>query len=206
MSVTTVDIGLSILRAILDEPDDDTHRLVYADWLEERGEMGRSSYIRWWLASPDDVTCLDYPDCGDMTHTFATGHQFRATIPAGCEGCVWGRGFICSVRLPLQQWLDHGPALVRAHPLRKVVISDTRQDYCDGSGGHTEGWFNLFGNPPPEDIHEWFAGPPFTSPHYDTFCLHADFGSRRHESKEAAAAFLGTAALAWAKGREAQTD
>ena len=28
----------AFLRAILDAPDDDTPRLVYADWLEERGE------------------------------------------------------------------------------------------------------------------------------------------------------------------------
>jgi uncharacterized protein (TIGR02996 family) len=33
------------LRAILDEPDDDVHRLVYADWLEERGDP-RGEFIR----------------------------------------------------------------------------------------------------------------------------------------------------------------
>jgi uncharacterized protein (TIGR02996 family) len=34
------------LRAILDEPDDGAHRLVYADWLEERGESERAELIR----------------------------------------------------------------------------------------------------------------------------------------------------------------
>jgi uncharacterized protein (TIGR02996 family) len=33
------------LRAILDEPDDDVHRLVYADWLDERGDP-RGEFIR----------------------------------------------------------------------------------------------------------------------------------------------------------------
>jgi uncharacterized protein (TIGR02996 family) len=36
---------LSFLRAIAEEPDDDTHRLVFADWLEERGDW-RAEFIR----------------------------------------------------------------------------------------------------------------------------------------------------------------
>jgi uncharacterized protein (TIGR02996 family) len=35
----------AFLRAILDEPDDDVHRLVYADWLEE-GDDPRGPFIR----------------------------------------------------------------------------------------------------------------------------------------------------------------
>src|SRR5215471_15945594 len=36
---------LSFLRAIADEPDDDTCRLVFADWLEERGDW-RAEFFR----------------------------------------------------------------------------------------------------------------------------------------------------------------
>jgi uncharacterized protein (TIGR02996 family) len=34
------------LRAIVEEPDDDTHRLVFADWLDEHGELARAEFIR----------------------------------------------------------------------------------------------------------------------------------------------------------------
>jgi uncharacterized protein (TIGR02996 family) len=34
------------LRAILDDPDDDTHRLVYADWLDEHGQPERAAFLR----------------------------------------------------------------------------------------------------------------------------------------------------------------
>src|SRR5215472_2671870 len=34
-----------LLQAIIDEPDDDGLRLIYADWLEERGDP-RSEFIR----------------------------------------------------------------------------------------------------------------------------------------------------------------
>jgi uncharacterized protein (TIGR02996 family) len=35
-----------LLAAITSEPDDDTPRLVYADWLQENGESDRAEYIR----------------------------------------------------------------------------------------------------------------------------------------------------------------
>src|SRR5262245_17450169 len=35
-----------LLQAILDTPDDDGLRLVYADWLEEHGDASRAEFIR----------------------------------------------------------------------------------------------------------------------------------------------------------------
>lgn len=37
----------AFLRAIFDAPDDDTPRLVYADFLQENGEDDRAAFIRW---------------------------------------------------------------------------------------------------------------------------------------------------------------
>jgi uncharacterized protein (TIGR02996 family) len=39
-----------LLQAILDQPDDDALRLVYADWLEEHGEQDRAELIRVQIA------------------------------------------------------------------------------------------------------------------------------------------------------------
>ena len=36
----------AFLDAIFDHPDDDTHRLVYADWLEEHGQANYAQFIR----------------------------------------------------------------------------------------------------------------------------------------------------------------
>ncbi len=36
----------AFLAAIIDRPDDDSLRLVYADWLEEHGEQKRAEFIR----------------------------------------------------------------------------------------------------------------------------------------------------------------
>ena len=36
----------ALLRAVCENPDDDTPRLVYADWLQENGEEERAEFIR----------------------------------------------------------------------------------------------------------------------------------------------------------------
>lgn len=43
--------GTAILAAILASPEDDTARLVYADWLQEQGEHGRAEFIRVQVAA-----------------------------------------------------------------------------------------------------------------------------------------------------------
>jgi uncharacterized protein (TIGR02996 family) len=39
-----------LVRAVLDAPDDDAPRLVYADWLEENGQAERAAFIRHQIA------------------------------------------------------------------------------------------------------------------------------------------------------------
>src|SRR5262245_56576550 len=36
----------AFLSAILDDPESDAPRLVYADWLDERGESDRAEFVR----------------------------------------------------------------------------------------------------------------------------------------------------------------
>jgi uncharacterized protein (TIGR02996 family) len=40
----------SLLAAVLADPDDDAPRLIYADWLDERGECDRAEFIRVQVA------------------------------------------------------------------------------------------------------------------------------------------------------------
>src|SRR5437588_196244 len=48
----------AFLQAICAEPDEDAHRLVYADWLDENGRPERAEFIRVQCAlaklGPDD--------------------------------------------------------------------------------------------------------------------------------------------------------
>jgi uncharacterized protein (TIGR02996 family) len=40
------DTGEALYQAILDDPEDDAPRLIYADWLEENGDPARAEFIR----------------------------------------------------------------------------------------------------------------------------------------------------------------
>lgn len=43
--------GEGLMRAIIEDPDDDTPRRVYADWLDEQGEHEEADRQRKWPAA-----------------------------------------------------------------------------------------------------------------------------------------------------------
>src|SRR5262245_10028348 len=46
----------ALLRAVCENPDDDTPRLVFADWLQENGEEDRAEFIRLQIRLADRYT------------------------------------------------------------------------------------------------------------------------------------------------------
>jgi len=52
--------GEALYRAVLESPDDDAPRLVWADWLEENGDPERAEFVRlqcrWAILEPGDPT------------------------------------------------------------------------------------------------------------------------------------------------------
>lgn len=223
----TATIADAFLADIIDHPDDDASRLVFADWLEENGEAERAEFIRvqvrlaratvaLWQSAPfipysqgggfravggevpaqlsvgDHLTGRFVPEThavvgiaigglgeptvieyGPVVEPHIAYQSFEdreserrlldSALPAdpddpcyflwdfarleseerfrgyGGRALLCRRGFAESVRLPLQAWLDHGPALVRRHPVERVVISD-REPYRLDSGGGRCSW------------------------------------------------------------------
>lgn len=160
------DDGAHLLQAILDEPADDTHRLVYADWLEENGQTDREEFIRvqielardWGPVNDDGIKSWLTP-AGERNYPrFAyLAKRERELLPLarqwigvpmsiawnlGPEGtsgtsgateppaALFHRGFVAEVRCDLDDWcgLDglggHGPAIVKAAPVERVVLVD----------------------------------------------------------------------------------
>src|ERR1700719_4532281 len=89
----------SFLHAILEAPDDDLPRLVYADWLDEHGDPARAEFVR--------VQCeLARPGADDGRRTEVLGRE-RELLKAhahawtaewdGLRGVAWEgfeRGFV----------------------------------------------------------------------------------------------------------------
>jgi uncharacterized protein (TIGR02996 family) len=138
------------LQDIIEHPEDDAPRLIYADWLEEHGDSDRAEFIRVQceLAAPpwrvgrvyDDPAWLrlharerELLEPGGLRHLpgpfwCAGGNHGWTYLDAegarvGIE-CRFRRGFVAEVNLPCDQWMRQGPALVKAAPLQVVTVSD----------------------------------------------------------------------------------
>lgn len=127
----------AFLQDIIAYPEDDTPRLIYADYLSEHGQEERAEFIRAQIERAK-IRCVD--DHGQFPGQIVLCEQLRGE----CRHCdLWRRegkllatlhgtelrfhfrrGFVWLWRGPCSVWLEHGPALVRAHPLERVELSD----------------------------------------------------------------------------------
>ena len=119
-----------LLQAICAEPDDDGLRLIYADWLEERGgdadSLARAEFIRVQvdLASMAD----DDPRRGELEareRDLLTAHEERWVAPfRRFRPEAWGfaRGFIEEMVLPVDVFLTRASQLFGSTPLLSVRL------------------------------------------------------------------------------------
>jgi uncharacterized protein (TIGR02996 family) len=146
----------ALLRAICAEPDDDTPRLVCADWLEEHGDADRAAFIRIQV----ELARLEAAGQGKSLEADTLRKKERAylgpysvkpgfwaaeacpelvrVIPGergkplesmrveGAEQVTFRRGFVESVLCPAVDWIRHGPAVRGRQPVRRVALT-----YCD---------------------------------------------------------------------------
>jgi uncharacterized protein (TIGR02996 family) len=113
------------LRLILADPDADGPRLVYADWLESRGDADRAEFIR--------VQCTAAAIAGDnprLACLFSRAdillEQHRAEWGRPLAGLAtrwdWRRGFPEFVRLESGTFFDRGEEVFAAVPVRHVEL------------------------------------------------------------------------------------
>jgi len=131
--------GERLLAAVIDAPDDDLPRLVYADWLEEHGDAAgrvRAAFIRLQvelarLASDDPRRpALEERERAEWRGLWP--RAYHADLPQ-LDKVRWGtgrfeepqlvRGFVELLRV--RNWkvlADHGAALFRAAPIRHLQV------------------------------------------------------------------------------------
>src|SRR5256885_615125 len=74
------------LLTVFDRPDDDGPRLVYADWLEERGECDRAELIR--------LQCQGGDQCRADDLIRAHGARWAGPAARSAYGFAFRRGFV----------------------------------------------------------------------------------------------------------------
>ncbi len=123
-----------LLRAICNDPEEDTPRLVYADWLQENGEEKRAEYIRYQV----DL----YRKYEKVPHKRRVQERYYHNLVWGLDPTwrgferpkgstikdeYWERGFLWEVRWDWDYfWSDQDRlrTLFSRHPIRRVWITD----------------------------------------------------------------------------------
>lgn len=112
-----------LLQDICTDPRDDALRRIYADALEDAGDLPRATLIRLMLHRPGTLSRPVRALLRDH------GEAWAAPLPALQASqrvgdfrirWRWHRGFVSAVVLPLTVWMRYGPQLVRRHPLDSV--------------------------------------------------------------------------------------
>jgi uncharacterized protein (TIGR02996 family) len=147
----------AFLQAILDDPDDDSPRLVYADWLEEHGgaaQQARAEFIRLQCALADDCeppwhrpfshreaalqTLADLTREADVRRQklarrrdlLQRDHRDRwlAGEPKWLQA-VFRRGFVEHVGISVWDFFESAEALFDRHPIRGVELTGPTEDH-----------------------------------------------------------------------------
>jgi uncharacterized protein (TIGR02996 family) len=115
----------AFVQAILDDPDDDSLRLIYADWLEERGDpRGEFIRVQFALAGMDADDPRRSPlEARERTLLKEHGAVWAEPLPQLVGEYAFGHGFVENVTLDARGFLERGPELFRLAPVQTVRLN-----------------------------------------------------------------------------------
>jgi uncharacterized protein (TIGR02996 family) len=157
----------ALLRAICADPDDDTPRLVAADWLEEHGDADRAAFIRVQVElarleasghgkslEADDLRKKERGSLGPSSYSWRLWAaeacpQLVRVVPGdgtnpltqihveGADRLTFRRGFVEAVECPAALWLEHGSTVRGQQPVRDIHLTHGGQLTRDN-------WYAMF--------------------------------------------------------------
>jgi uncharacterized protein (TIGR02996 family) len=126
----------AFLADIVDRPEDDGPRLVYADWLEENGQPERAEFIRTQcrLANlPEDSADRLALEEREQALLAEHGAAWAATLPpwARKSAPTFRRGLVAEVAVSTGDFVRHGAALWRVAPVQGASLRNAAQRLAD---------------------------------------------------------------------------
>lgn len=109
-------ISDKFIEDIVKNPEDDTPRLIYADWCQDHGLEARGEFIYRQISTGEvRVFPADSQDAG------------LGWWPLDDSGqVIFKRGFATCFVVNSQTWEKHGKSLVQRNPVEGVILSDIR--------------------------------------------------------------------------------
>lgn len=161
--------GDALLQEILKDPAADPPRLVYADHLEQEGELDRANFIRDQIrrtALPSWDARAVTLELQERAALAAYGIKWRSKLPA-LDGVTWGgfsRGFVGSVTVTGLAALDQFGEVRKASPVTSLTMrwpSGAKLPKLPAIEGLEE--LTLTGTVMGPDALKWLAGCPLLS-------------------------------------------
>ena len=125
--------GDALRRAILAEPDDDTARLVYADWLDEHGEGDRAAFIRAQIEVAREEPFGRKARAAEAIAKDLRGENWKewtATIRDQVLDLRFERGFIAHVDMETGAFHRNGREVFAEHPIQSLrLVPHTNPEY-----------------------------------------------------------------------------
>lgn len=149
----------ALRRFVLERPESDPLRLLYALWCRENGQEERGEFIRVQVELPgiplcgggDVIAAGHCPGCDrvlelrrrerellencrdewlrDLVRVFGHNCPVEASSTIGWN-CEFTRGFVSSVELSTAAFLDHAKAIFSAQPVVEVRLVDKECHIC----------------------------------------------------------------------------
>jgi uncharacterized protein (TIGR02996 family) len=121
----------AFLRAIIDNPDDDLPRMVYADWLDEHGQPERAEFIRVQceLSRPPQARS-DFDKLWGRSEELLAGHKEEWLGPLNdlVEFAAFHRGFVTRVTLSVATFLRRAEVIWRLAPVQRVGLKNAWEE------------------------------------------------------------------------------
>ena len=124
----------ALLRTIVENPDDDTPRLVYADWLDDHGEAAEAEFVRVQVELEPVRDRLDDPHVRRLIRRaeLLEGQVRGSNAPPAGDPDPWmywdirfRRGMPDSAQVDVYTLAAYGPALRAEHPtVRELAVFD----------------------------------------------------------------------------------
>ncbi|VTU00191.1 Repeat-companion domain TIGR02996 OS=Singulisphaera acidiphila (strain ATCC BAA-1392 / DSM 18658 / VKM B-2454 / MOB10) GN=Sinac_4455 PE=4 SV=1 [Gemmataceae bacterium] len=121
--------GDALLAAIIAAPDDDTPRLVYADWLDENGQPERAEFIRVQIeVSRGETTKKRSPQQSILLTRFRElfsthGSTWKGSLDGSSADVIFRRGFVEELEIKPERLLDLGAQQLEKHPIRLLSVT-----------------------------------------------------------------------------------
>lgn len=118
----------AFLQAIIESPSEDAPRLIFADWLEERGDAAsrdRAEFIRVQFALrdlPPEHPLRPQLEEREQQLRLVNENDWLEPLRSKCKvgRCVFRRGFVEKIALRVEQWARQAETLFTLAPIQEV--------------------------------------------------------------------------------------